>query len=431
MKPAITLLSGLLRARTAHFLAIGGLWLTMCPNAYALIPPRGKYLENTGTVPVEETIVGGGIRMKIENTIRLTPAPVSAMHPFLKAIRLNNGDLVVNCPLAGGTHRDYDLSPKEDGDLCSLRSKDNGKSWQKSRSQTSGDSGKTWISKPTVAGRGARLGDGSFIMDHGRNQCLKLDATADKQTVIERLTPLSLQYGNSMVQLADGKILCAGQIDSLDMILKGQTFMKGCSYGLQFRTSADFGKTWQESGQLSFQNFGIELDKQADQAIDGYGEPWLLRAANGDLLAFVRVVKFLRTGETVQRPKYPPVKVARSKDEGRTWSEPIEVHPTGVMPVATLLDNGIIVAFTGRGGNRVAASRDNGLTWHCRHNIMFTVQSPNFSGHNAIVPLGGGRALLIYSHNHPHPDNEDGFTAGNRYGAELIGTFVSFTKDAQ
>jgi hypothetical protein len=180
---------------------------------------------------------------------------------------------------------------------------------------------------------------------------------------------------------------------------------------------------------LSFRNFGIELDKQGDNPTDGYGEPFLLRAANGDLLVFVRVVKFLPTGESVHRPKYPPVKVSRSQDEGKTWSEPIEVHPTGVMPVATLLDNGIIVAFTGRGGNRVAASRDNGLTWHCHRNVMFTGQSPNFSGHNAIVPVGGGRALLIYSHNHRHPDNKTDFAVGNRYGAELIGTFVSFTED--
>ena len=346
----LSLLAAFSRARTGRFLAINGLWLALCANCFALIPPQEKYRENTETVPAAETITGGEIRMQIENTIRLTPAPISAMHPFLKAIRLNNGDLIVNCPLSGGTHRDYGLSPKEDGDVCSLRSKDNGKTWHKSRSQTSEDGGKTWVSKPTVARRGARLEDGSFIMDYGRNQCLKLDATADKQ---------------------------------------------------------------------------------GDNAMDGYGEPWLQRAANGDLLVFVRVVKFLRTGETVHRPKYPPVKVARSKDEGKTWSEPIEVHPTGVMPVATLLDNGIIVAFTGRGGNRVAASRDNGLTWHCQHNLMFTGQSPNFSGHNAIVPVGGGRALLIYSHNHRHPDNKEGFAEGNRYGSELIGTFVSFSEDVR
>ena len=431
MKHTHTYLTTHSRARTGHFLAISGLLLTMCADSFALIPPNGQYQENTETAPAGETITEGGIRMKIENTIRLTPAPVSAMHPFLKALRLNNGDLLINCPLSGGTHRDYDLSPKEDGDVCSLRSKDNGKTWQKSRSQTSEDEGKTWVSKPTVVRRGARLEDGSFIMDYGRKQCLRLDATAGKQVVVERKEPMSLQYGNSMIQLSDGKILCAGQIDSLDMILKGQTFQKGCSYGLQFRTSADRGKTWQEAGQLSFRNFGIELDKQGDHAIDGYGEPFLLRASNGDLLVFVRTVKFLRTGETVHRPKYPPVKVARSKDEGKTWSEPIEVHPTGVMPVATLLDNGIIVAFTGRGGNRVAASRDNGLTWQCHHNLMFTGQSPNFSGHNAIVPVGGGRALFIYSHNHWHPDNKTDFAEGNRYSAELIGTFVSFTEDVR
>ena len=394
---------------------------------FGFLSPRlqAEYSQNTALAPKEQSITDGGMVMMIERTIRLTPAPISAMHPFMKSLRLDNGDLLFGCPLSGGSFRDYTLSPKEDGGVCSLRSTDHGISWHKSRSDTSRDGGKSWRSEPTVVGRGARLEDGSFVSDYEKGTVCSLSAGAERQ-VVYRKEPASLQYGVSMIQLRDGRILCAGQIDRLDMILKGQTFGQGCSYGLQLRTSADRGKTWQESGQLSFQNYGIELDRQGDRAIDGYGEPWLLRAANGDLLVFMRTVKFLRTGETVHRPKYPPVKMARSKDEGKTWSEPVEVHPTGVMPVATLLDNGIIVAFTGRGGNRVAASSDNGLTWHCHHNVMFTDQSPNFSGHNTILPLPGGRALLIYTNNQRHPDNKEGFVEGNRYSAELIGTFVTF-----
>ena len=390
-------------------------------------PPHAQagYDQNTSKAPEERTITEGGIVMTIGRTIRLTPAPISAMHPFMKSLRLDNGDLLFNCPLSGGSFRDLALSPEEDGALCSLRSTDNGLTWRKSRSGTSRDGGKTWTSEPTIAGRAARLADGTFLADHGKGTVCALESLAHQQSIYPK-SPASLQYGNHMILLADGRILCAGQIDSLDQIMKGQIFAKGCSYGLQFRTSADKGKTWQEAGQLCFRNFGIALDQQGDTAIDGYGEPWLLRAANGDLLVFLRTVKFLKTGETVHRPKYPPVKVSRSTDEGKSWSVPVDVHPTGVMPVATLLDNGIIVAFTGRGGNRVAASSDHGRTWNCRHNLMFTDQSPNFSGHNTILPLPGGRALLIFTHNQKHPDNKDGFVEGNRYSAELIGTFVTF-----
>ena len=390
------------------------------------MPIHAEYNVNTTMAPKEQVNTEGGIRMEIGKTIRLTSAPISAIHPWLKAVRLQNGDLIFNCPLSGGPQRDYALSPKEDEDLCSLRSKDNGETWQKSFSQTSEDGTSNWSSRPTVVQRAVRLKDGTLIADYGRNLGISLTASADKQTIYKRIEPMSLGYAPTMTQLADGRILCAAQIDRLDMILKGQTFTQGCSYGLQFRTSADLGKTWQEAGQLSFRNYGIDLDKQGDDAIDGYGEPRLLRAANGDLLVFMRTVKFLRTGETVHRPKYPPVKVARSTDEGKTWSKPIEVHPTGVMPCATLLDNGIIVAFTGRGGNRVAASRDNGQTWYCHHNLMFTGQSPNFSGHNAIVSVGPSRALLIYTENHPKPDNDPGVASNNKYAAELIGTFVTF-----
>lgn len=403
------------------------LWalLIMIMGSFSLDLLAESYDKNTELAPKAQVVTDGGIVMTIERTIRLTPAPISAMHPFMKSIRLDNGDLLFGCPLSGGAFRDYALSPKEDGAVSSLRSTDNGLTWQKARAETSKDGGKSWTSEPTVIGRAARLEDGSFLCDYGKGTVCLLNPTADKQLICQK-EPASFRYGVSMIQLKDGKILSAAQIDKLDVILKGQSFSNGCSYGIEFRTSADRGKTWQEAGQLSFQNFGIALDKQGDNAIDGYGEPWLLRAANNDLLVFLRVVKFIRSGESVHRPKYPPVKVSRSTDEGKTWSMPVEVHPTGVMPVATLLDNGIIVAFTGRGGNRVAASKDHGLTWHCRQNLMFTGQSPNFSGHNSILPLPGGRALLIYTHNHPHPDNKKDFAGGNRYAAELIGTFVTF-----
>lgn len=399
-----------------------GFALLVCGSSLRL---HAAYDQNTTRAPQEQTVTEGGIVMTIGRTIRLTPAPISAMHPFMKSLRLDNGDLLFGCPLSGGSFRDYTLSPKEDGGVCSLRSSDNGSTWHKSRSDTSRDGGKTWTSEPTVIRRAARLEDGSFLSGYDKALVCLLSSNAEKQVIYPK-DPASLQYGNDMIQLADGKVLCAGQIDRLDMIMKGQTFEKGCSYGLQFRTSADRGRTWQEAGQLCFRSFGIDLDQQGDNALDGYGEPWLLRAANGDLLVFMRTVKFLASGETVHRPKYPPVKMARSTDEGKTWSTPLEVHPTGVMPVATLLDNGIVVAFTGRGGNRIAASRDHGLTWHCRQNLMSTGQSPNFSGHNTILSLPGGRALLIYTENHPHPDNKPEFAVGNRYAAELIGTFVTF-----
>lgn len=399
-------------------------FICLSGNLFAQQPVDDCYAKNSAKAPKQQTITDGGIVVTIGETIRLTPAPISAMHPFMKSIRLDNGDLLFGCPLSGGTFRDHALSPKEDGADCSLRSTDGGRTWQKSQSETTRDDGKTWTSEPTIVRRAARLEDGSFVSDYNKALVCSLSPKADKQFIYQK-TPASLQYGNHMIQLKDGKLLCAGQIDRLDMILKGQTFEKGCSYGLQFRTSADRGKTWLESGQLCFKNFGLELEKQGDATIDGYGEPWLLRAANGDLLAFLRTVKFVKSGESVQRPKYPPVKVSRSTDEGKTWSLPIEVHPTGVMPVATLLDNGMIVAFTGRGGNRVAVSRDHGQTWHCRHNIMFTGQSPNFSGHNTILPLPGGRALLIYTENHRNPD----FEKDPKYSAELIGTFLTLKPD--
>lgn len=400
-------------------------------------PIHAEYDENTSRAPKEEVITDGGIRMEIGKTIRLTPAPISAWHPWLKAIRLDNGDLIFNCPLSGGQHRDYALSPKEDDDLCSLRSKDNGATWRRSVSQTTEDGGANWSLRPTAVQRAVRLKDGSLLANYGRNLGISLTPTADKQTIFKRVDPMSFGYAPTMTQLSDGRILCAAQQGfATKMQRLGEDKsqnprnpdtdepLSGGFY-IQFWISADRGVHWQEAGKLSCQTLGQNMS----QGFESYAEPFFLKTANGDLLMFLRTGIMDSTGGKTG-PKRPPVKVVRSTDEGRTWSKPMEVHPTGVMPVATLLDNGIIVAFTGRGGNRVAASRDHGLTWYCHHNLMSTGQSPNFSGHNAIVPVSASRALLIYTENHSHPDNshreQGGPAPTNRYGAELIGTFVTF-----
>ena len=385
---------------------------------------QAEYNTNSEITPKAKTLDEGGIRMEIGKTIRLTPAPVSAFHPWLKAVRLENGDLLFNCPLSWGAHRDYAVSPKDEEDECCLRSKDGGESWQKNLVQTSEDGGKTWRLRPGAMQRAVRLKDGTLIADYGRGLGVSLTPAADKRMIYKRVEPMSLGYAPTMTQLADGRILCAAQQGWKGQVVNGVKLEDG--YYIEFLTSADRGVHWQAAGRLSFQTFGDDMS----DGFEGYGEPFFLRAANGELLLFLRTTQHSGTGLKVG-PKYPPVKVVRSADDGKSWSKPIVVHPTGVMPTATLLDNGIIVAFTGRGGNRVAASRDNGLTWQCHHNLRPTDQSPNFSGHNAVVPAGPSRALLIYTNNHPHPGNKPDCPPDNKSNAELIGTCVTFTRSAE
>jgi hypothetical protein len=61
---------------------------------------------------------------------------------------------------------------------------------------------------------------------------------------------------------------------------------------------------------------------------------------------------------------------------------------------------------------------------------MFTGQSPNFSGHNTILPLPGGRALLIYTNNQRRTETKADGEELVQYSAELIGTFVKFERAA-
>ena len=64
---------------------------------------------------------------------------------------------------------------------------------------------------------------------------------------------------------------------------KRRTDSEGGFY-IQLWTSADRGVHWQEASKLSCQTFGQDMS----HGFESYGEPFFLKAANGDLLMFLR-----------------------------------------------------------------------------------------------------------------------------------------------
>jgi BNR repeat-like domain len=366
-----------------------------------------RYGLNNSRVPYEgQFIEDGGIRMVIGKTIRLTPRPISSEDPFLQGKKLSNGDLVLNTMLSYGRARDYDLSPKEDGDVdgtnggrvTAYRSKDAGQTWQQSHSLVTSDTAGSMTGKTvaTTGGRSALLSDGTLLNYEGK-MVLQSPDGATQQSYKPNST---LGYARSLIQLKDGRVMTAYQKPRTTAI--DNKAEPGTPVSIAFKISSDLGRTWTDFGGVGF----------ADSPTDAM-EPYLFRAANGDLLVISNHTTVAnRSGE-----KRATVAVVRSTDEGETWSQPIYVGGGSAMPVGTTLGNGISVAFTGRGCNCVSASRDNGLSWYFQKNIMSTVQSPNFSGHNSVLAVGPSTALLIYSERHSGP---------GKVSSETIGTFVTF-----
>lgn len=75
--------------------------------------------------------------------------------------------------------------------------------------------------------------------------------------------------------------------------------------------------------------------------VGGYNEPSLVKLADGSLLALLRTSSDTATGPLFQ---------TKSTDGGRTWTTPVQIADYGVDPDVIRLQNGALVASSGRPG---------------------------------------------------------------------------------
>jgi len=135
--------------------------------------------------------------------------------------------------------------------------------------------------------------------------------------------------------------------------------------------SSDRGKTWGHPVTVAYKRMlarGLDSDSSVISYRDvpavtqeGFCEPDLTRAPNGDIICMMRSGGRIGVGNV---PIFPtPMYASRSSDEGKTWTTPVQVADRGVCPYLVTLDNGIIVCSYARPGNWLIFSDDNGQTW--------------------------------------------------------------------
>ena len=116
-------------------------------------------------------------------------------------------------------------------------------------------------------------------------------------------------------------------------------------------------------------------------------EAALVEVAPGEIFAIVRHNEACLT--------------ARSKDFGRTWSEPKKLTVAGIHPACVIkLKNGkLLAAFGSRMrpyGIKVAISNDNGETWPEKNFAFISWDSGNTdSGYPSAVQLDDGSVAII------------------------------------
>lgn len=134
----------------------------------------------------------------------------------------------------------------------------------------------------------------------------------------------------------------------------------------------------------------IATHEQARWGDEGPCEPAIATMPNGDLLCI------MRTGDNkLQGTHYAafPMLEARSQDGGRTWKLK-KMSISGVMPKLVVMRNGVAVLATGRPGNMLYFSTDNGHSW-CRE-LAITPADILTSGYIDILETAPNRLLAVY-----------------------------------
>jgi hypothetical protein len=209
-------------------------------------------------------------------------------------------------------------------------------------------------------------------------------------------------FDHSIVKLSDGSLLGVmyGYFKT-DTVLC-PTFdpeWKLYKYRTLVVRSTDRGRTWDYWATVAYDpEVGLESFCEAD----------LLVLPDGEVLCF------MRTGGS--GGLHTPLYLARSSDDGKTWSKPEPIADRGVWPSACRMESGVVVVTYGRPDNWLAFSLDDGRTWQ-GHFCFY--QGPTTS-YNSLAEVEPGRLIVVYDRASLGPD-------GNQERG-TVGTFFTVTR---
>jgi Neuraminidase (sialidase) len=155
--------------------------------------------------------------------------------------------------------------------------------------------------------------------------------------------------------------------------------------------SKDKGRTWSYYSTIAYQP--NDPDPELPGIYVGFVEPTIETLPNG------RMIAVLRTQGSHLGPKFRPLYIAWSEDQGKTWTEPRPIQPPlyNIWPTLQVLDSGVVACVHGRPGFHISFSADDGKTWPYR--VTFSNQSettqPKITGQVDMVKSGPNQVVAI------------------------------------
>ncbi len=153
--------------------------------------------------------------------------------------------------------------------------------------------------------------------------------------------------------------------------------------------STDGGHNW---------NYFSTIAVDQTTGMEGYDETVMKRLPDG------RLVALMRTGDEAWAGYGPgsgqlgngwmdnPLMMARSDDNGATWSKPRRAGVEGVSPDLTVLSDGMLVSSYGRPGSQLMFSVDGGNSWIDHYSI----DPERYRGYTAVAETSPGVLLVSY-----------------------------------
>jgi len=190
-----------------------------------------------------------------------------------------------------------------------------------------------------------------------------------------RRSPVSAPHG--AIHLKDGRIFYVGSARYWGDLKQNS---------IQAFATANEGKSWEHLSEVPV------LNEWKGIPLKGICEPHCVELPDGDILVGIRCCH-------TDNKDYQHITLTRSKDGGKTWSEPILMDDViGAPPHFCLRKDGVLVLSYGRRiapfGQYVRFSYDNGYTWTEDHMIR---SAPDWDlGYPASVELKDGSMLTAY-----------------------------------
>ncbi len=156
--------------------------------------------------------------------------------------------------------------------------------------------------------------------------------------------------------------------------------------------SVDEGRTLTYVSTIATPEHAAWVKSRSIERFNGPSEPALLALSDDELICVMRTG--VAYGGTMSgKAAATPMLLARSLDGGQTWTHK-RLRMPGVMPKLRRLSNGVIVLATGRPGNRLYFSYDNGHSWGRELNL--SRPDMRTTGYCDIVEVEPGRLLAAY-----------------------------------